>query len=134
VSAAARLSILVDGGGAPPVPKNRRRRCGAGGQKHIFLRFPEKISCYPLNFLLTFLFCPLNFLMTCFSHPKLQQNNYAATMASSAAALAAARRSTKVGGGVPARPTHGSSLGTLLSRQPIVVVKPERRYRNIQNE
>jgi len=75
------LEILV-GGGALPVKKNPLR--SAGGQKFVqrFLR-NFNISFYPQNFLMTF-----------FSHRKLQQNNYAATMAS------AARRQI-IGGGAP---------------------------------
>jgi len=51
VSAAARRSILVGGGGDTPVPKNRRR--GAGGQKN-FLKDSQK------NFVLRILeaICP----------------------------------------------------------------------------
>ena len=64
VSAAAHRSILV-GGGALLVPK-----IGVGSQK-IFPEIHEKISFYPQNFLLTF-----------FSHRKLQENKYTATMAS----------------------------------------------------
>src|SRR6218665_3534919 len=60
VSAAARRSILV--------PKNRGRR---GRPKEFFSKIPERMSFHPQNFLMTF-----------FSRRKLQQNNYAATMAS----------------------------------------------------
>src|SRR6218665_1911483 len=51
VSAAARRSISVGGGGAPPVQK-----IGGGAAwaaKNIFLRFPNKISFYIQNFLMT---------------------------------------------------------------------------------
>ena len=67
-------------GAGAPVNFGRPRR-GAGGQKS-FSKIPEKISFYPKNFLMTY-----------FSHVKLQQIKYTATMAS------AARRSTKIGGG-----------------------------------
>ena len=55
-------------GGGAPVNFGRRRR-SVGARKHFFLRFPK-------NFLL-----PSNFSDDLFSHRKLQQNNFAATMA-----------------------------------------------------
>src|SRR6218665_554373 len=61
VSAVARRSILVGGGDVAARPKE------------FFLKISEKLSFYPQNCVMTF-----------FSHRKLQQNNYAATMASAA--------------------------------------------------
>jgi len=70
--------MLVSGGGAPPVPKNRRWR------PRIFSKDSRTISFYPQHFLMTFLF----------SHRKLQQNKYTATMAS-------ATRRQIIGDGAP---------------------------------
>src|SRR6218665_4197487 len=66
------------GGGATV---NFGRRCGAprsqqfggGGSAKLFSKISEKISFYPQNIVTTF-----------FSHQKLQQNKYIATMASAA--------------------------------------------------
>jgi len=54
---------------ADVIVSRRSKKVGGGaavgGQKHFFLRFPKRISFYPQNF-----------MMTLFSHRKLQQNNY----------------------------------------------------------
>src|SRR6218665_2439117 len=56
VSAAARWSISVGGGVAPPVQKNRRRRRrDVSGQKQFFLRFTKKFRSILKIFLGTFL-------------------------------------------------------------------------------
>ena len=65
VSAAARRSILVRGGGARPVPKDLRRV----GAKRIFSNIPEKISFYHKNFLMTF------FYSSKIATTKLRSNN-----------------------------------------------------------
>src|SRR6218665_3789212 len=81
VSAAARLSILVGGPGAPPVEKSGD---GAGGQKSAF-KIPEKISFHPKNFLMTFL-----------RNRKMQQTWHRRGAVKFSAAV---HRSPKVGGG-----------------------------------
>ena len=58
------------GGGAPANSGRRRRRIAAWEAKRIVFKDSRKSSFYPQNLLMTF-----------FSHRKLQQNNYAATMA-----------------------------------------------------
>jgi len=66
--------ILVGGGCAPPVPKNRRRRRGVGRQ-NIFFKDFRKISFYPQNnFRMTFLVIDR----------KLPENRYTPKMPSAA--------------------------------------------------
>jgi len=69
--------------------------------------------------------------MTFFSHRKLQQNNYAATMASRDAdklsTAAAARRSTKVGGAnklLAAAARRGAAGARLYFRDPLLYILP----------
>jgi len=78
----------------------RRRHC-VGGGKDVFSKIPDKIS-----------FCPPNFLMTFFSHRKLQQNKYTATMTS------AARRQIIGGGGAPINKSQRGRHTALRRRRP----------------
>jgi len=90
VSAATRRSILVGG--------------AALAAKKYFLKIPDKISFYPQNF-----------LMTSFSHQKLQQNKNTANMGSASTdKLSAARRSTKVGEEAHTNYRTGGAAGALL--------------------
>src|SRR6218665_2309730 len=78
-------------GGGAPVNFGQQRHTASSKQSAVarhwrpknFSKIPEKISFYPQNFLMTF-----------FSHRKLQQNKYTATMASLA-------RQQIIGGGAP---------------------------------
>src|SRR6218665_531503 len=67
-----------------PAAVRRRSNKICGGEK-IFSKIPEKISFYPENFMMTF-----------FSHRRLQQNKYTATMTSTAR-----RQIIGHGGGTP---------------------------------
>src|SRR6218665_3916201 len=105
---AALGSVLVGGCGAPPVPKNRRRHGAALEAKECFSKIPK-------NFVLSSKFFDDPF----FSHRKLQQNKYIATMAlvarrqiigGRAVIKKIQRRRPQIVGGVgAARPAHGSN-------------------------
>src|SRR6218665_3352283 len=110
-SRAVRRRHCVGGGQFRSAARCRRRskEIGGGGEvrrglpKTIFSNIPEKnfvlISFYPQNVLITF-----------FSHRKLQQNNYAATMA------LAARRQIIGGGDAPINRSWRRRTALLLSQ------------------